>query len=404
MAITRPPAPTRFAQHLRPAARAPRPGPPRPCPALQELVALVDLGELVGRAASGSPPSSRAARRGRSRGGAATACCEWDFFMPAYTAAMNRSPRRSAASCAPKRTSSRPVVIIGDKGLTDEVLAEIDRSLKAHELIKVRAATDDRDARDVWMRDDLREAGAAAGAADRQDARGLPREPGRRPNAKPRRGKPSPSAPAGALARREARRASRRRQTYFTSTISNSFTPPGVRTSATSPEDFPMSALAIGRRVGNLPELDVGLVLADDLVGHRLAGARCPAAPRWSRTPRGRRRPAASGSMICALASLASSSMMRPSMKPWRSRAASYSAFSVMSPCARASAIAVITAGRSTVFSLCSSARSSSAPLSGDRDLAHGAGSRGATGCRRRASPRGGCMPRQAARAPEIVV
>ena len=44
-----------------------------------------------------------------------------------------------------------PVVIIGDKGLTDEVLAEIDRALKAHELIKVRASTDDRDARDVWM-------------------------------------------------------------------------------------------------------------------------------------------------------------------------------------------------------------------------------------------------------------
>ena len=45
-----------------------------------------------------------------------------------------------------------PIVIIGDKnGLTDEVLAEIDRSLKAHELIKVRAATDDRDARGLWM-------------------------------------------------------------------------------------------------------------------------------------------------------------------------------------------------------------------------------------------------------------
>jgi len=44
-----------------------------------------------------------------------------------------------------------PIVIIGDKGLTDEVLAEIDRSLKAHELIKVRAATDERDARDVWL-------------------------------------------------------------------------------------------------------------------------------------------------------------------------------------------------------------------------------------------------------------
>jgi putative YhbY family RNA-binding protein len=44
-----------------------------------------------------------------------------------------------------------PIVIIGDKGLTDEVVAEIDRSLKAHELIKVRAATDERDARDVWL-------------------------------------------------------------------------------------------------------------------------------------------------------------------------------------------------------------------------------------------------------------
>ena len=46
-----------------------------------------------------------------------------------------------------------PLVIIGDKGLTDEVVAEIDRTLKAHELIKVRAATDDRKARDAWLED-----------------------------------------------------------------------------------------------------------------------------------------------------------------------------------------------------------------------------------------------------------
>ena len=44
-----------------------------------------------------------------------------------------------------------PTAIIGDKGLTDEVVAEIERSLKAHELIKVKAATDDRAARAAWM-------------------------------------------------------------------------------------------------------------------------------------------------------------------------------------------------------------------------------------------------------------
>ena len=45
-----------------------------------------------------------------------------------------------------------PVVIVGDAGLTPGVLAEVDRSLTAHELIKVRVAGDDRDAR-LAMRD-----------------------------------------------------------------------------------------------------------------------------------------------------------------------------------------------------------------------------------------------------------
>lgn len=44
-----------------------------------------------------------------------------------------------------------PVVMIGDKGLTDAIVAEVDRALKAHELIKVKAATDDREARAAWM-------------------------------------------------------------------------------------------------------------------------------------------------------------------------------------------------------------------------------------------------------------
>ena len=45
----------------------------------------------------------------------------------------------------------KPVVLIGDKGLTDEVVAEIDRSLRAHELVKVRAATASRENRDIWL-------------------------------------------------------------------------------------------------------------------------------------------------------------------------------------------------------------------------------------------------------------
>jgi RNA-binding protein len=41
-----------------------------------------------------------------------------------------------------------PVVHIGAKGLTDQVIAEIDRALRSHELIKVRAGVMERDARD----------------------------------------------------------------------------------------------------------------------------------------------------------------------------------------------------------------------------------------------------------------
>ncbi len=37
-----------------------------------------------------------------------------------------------------------PIVVIGAKGLTDAVVAEIDFALKSHELIKVRAGTIDR--------------------------------------------------------------------------------------------------------------------------------------------------------------------------------------------------------------------------------------------------------------------
>ena len=44
-----------------------------------------------------------------------------------------------------------PVVMIGDHGLTPAIIREVDRNLKAHELIKIRAMTDDREQRATWF-------------------------------------------------------------------------------------------------------------------------------------------------------------------------------------------------------------------------------------------------------------
>jgi putative YhbY family RNA-binding protein len=44
-----------------------------------------------------------------------------------------------------------PVVMIGADGLTDGVVKEADAALKAHGLIKLRAASDDRAGREAWM-------------------------------------------------------------------------------------------------------------------------------------------------------------------------------------------------------------------------------------------------------------
>jgi putative YhbY family RNA-binding protein len=62
--------------------------------------------------------------------------------MPALTLTpAQRSELRSEAHAL------NPVVIIGAEGLTKAVLAEIDRSLAAHGLIKIRVFGDDREAR-----------------------------------------------------------------------------------------------------------------------------------------------------------------------------------------------------------------------------------------------------------------
>ena len=59
-----------------------------------------------------------------------------------------------------------PVVMIGADGLTAAVLAEVDRALTAHELIKIRVTGGDGDAREQFL---------GAICTHREDPGGLPR-------------------------------------------------------------------------------------------------------------------------------------------------------------------------------------------------------------------------------------
>jgi RNA-binding protein len=43
----------------------------------------------------------------------------------------------------------QPTVMVGQNGLTESIIAETDRSLNAHELIKVRVQEDDRQVREA---------------------------------------------------------------------------------------------------------------------------------------------------------------------------------------------------------------------------------------------------------------
>jgi RNA-binding protein len=45
----------------------------------------------------------------------------------------------------------QPVVMIGNQGLTAAVLKEIELALSAHELIKIKAASDDPETRRAWQ-------------------------------------------------------------------------------------------------------------------------------------------------------------------------------------------------------------------------------------------------------------
>ena len=58
--------------------------------------------------------------------------------------------------------SLSPVVMIGNNGLTDNVIKEIELNLNAHELIKIQVAGDDRDARKLMYAEMCSKANATA--------------------------------------------------------------------------------------------------------------------------------------------------------------------------------------------------------------------------------------------------
>ncbi len=50
-----------------------------------------------------------------------------------------------------KAHSLRPVILIGDKGITESLIAELKRSILHHELIKVRISGAERELRDLMI-------------------------------------------------------------------------------------------------------------------------------------------------------------------------------------------------------------------------------------------------------------
>ncbi len=57
--------------------------------------------------------------------------------------------------------SLSPVVLLGEKGLTEAVLKEIGHALKSHELIKIKAVSGEKTVRENWLTEICTTHGAA---------------------------------------------------------------------------------------------------------------------------------------------------------------------------------------------------------------------------------------------------
>jgi RNA-binding protein len=47
----------------------------------------------------------------------------------------------------------KPVILVGAKGVSPALVAELDGALERHELLKVKFAAEDRETRDAWITD-----------------------------------------------------------------------------------------------------------------------------------------------------------------------------------------------------------------------------------------------------------
>jgi RNA-binding protein len=54
----------------------------------------------------------------------------------------------------------KPVILVGGKGVSDSVVAELELALERHELLKVKIAAGDRDERDAWIAQLVERSGA----------------------------------------------------------------------------------------------------------------------------------------------------------------------------------------------------------------------------------------------------
>jgi len=55
----------------------------------------------------------------------------------------------------------KAIILVGAKGVTPAVIAELDGALGHHELVKVKLSAEDRDARDAWISMLAEQSGAA---------------------------------------------------------------------------------------------------------------------------------------------------------------------------------------------------------------------------------------------------